>query len=184
MGWTLIASTQGSLMRLVCDYFRAPDRTTALFLHFTEYWIDTPLPDAEAVRLKSIDPYVMLGTLIRLLLSRATFEDVLYSGIPELEIPDPELLTPEDDDPIIVELDVLVRDTLAQATQAEMDAAAPLWAQTEEFVSREYIGFPEAQRAIADLAGLAGRAKAAGQMMYCLICPFPRIVEWLPPQAE
>lgn len=170
-------------MRLICDYFRAPDRTTALFLHFPEYWTDTALPDAEAVRLKSIDPYVMLGRLVSLLLSRATFEDVLFSGFPERDVPEPELLTPEDDDPVIVELDVLVRDTLAKATQAEMDAAAPLWAQTEEFVGNPSLDLPEVRRSAADLAGLAGRAREAGQMMYCLICPFPRIVEWLPPET-
>ncbi|HEU5025757.1 MAG TPA: hypothetical protein VFV01_12625 [Spirillospora sp.] len=171
-------------MRLICDYFRAPDRTTALFLHMPEYWTDVPLPDAEAVRLKSIDPQVMLGRLISLLLSRATFEDVMFSGYPEHEIPGPELLTPEDDDPIIVELDVLVRDTLAKATQAEMDEAAPLWAQTEEFVLGGFYDLPQIRKSVADLAGLAGRARAAGQMMYCLICPFPRIVEWLPPETD
>ncbi|WP_433465547.1 hypothetical protein [Spirillospora sp. CA-128828] len=160
-------------MGVLCDYFRAPDRSTALAFVDDLFTAAEAHPDAEAVDLKGIDPVVILGKLVTLLSGRP-YEQMMVSGdIPVDHIPGPELLTPEDGDVFLVELDVSVRDTLAGATEATLDDVAFVWANIEEFIGwRDTWNEADELRPIIDaLVGIARRARAADQMLYCLICP-------------
>jgi hypothetical protein len=158
-------------MGILCDYFRAPDRAAALALHQHEDGLfeAAARTGTEAIDLKGIDPVVILGKLVGLL-SGAPFEEMLLSGIPTDHIPGPELLTSEEDERILVELSAFVRDTLAAATEPALAEAAPLWAGIEEFSHSTWFEPDEMRPVIDDLAGLARRARDAGQMMYCAVC--------------
>lgn len=156
-------------MGVLCDYFRASDRTTALALHEHPDGLFEAAVSAgtEAVDLKSLDPVVILGTLVGLL-SGAPREDgnVSIDGIPS-----PALVDDEGGERVLLELSVVVRDTLADATEAALAEAAPLWAKTEELAHTYDGDGADELRTVADeLAGLARRAKAADQLIYCAIC--------------
>jgi hypothetical protein len=112
---------------VLCDYFRAPDRATALALHRHPDGLFEAAASAgtEALDLKGLDPFVILGKLVGLL-SGVSYEHMLLAGgIPIDHVPDPVLVTGEDDEDILVELSVVMRDTLADATEAALTEAAP-----------------------------------------------------------
>ncbi|MCW2939739.1 MAG: hypothetical protein JWN00_2724 [Actinomycetia bacterium] len=96
---------------------------------------------------------------------------MLLSGIPTAHIPDPVLVTPERDEDILVELSVVVRDTLADATEAALTEAAPIWANIDEFIHYTWNDADEVRPTMDDLVGLARRARESNQMIYCAICP-------------
>jgi hypothetical protein len=160
-------------MGVLCDYFRAPDRSTALVLHRHPDGLFTAAISArtDAVDLKGIEPFVMLRMLVGLL-SGSSYEEMFMAGsIPTDHIPDPVLVTDEDDEDILVELSVVVRDTLAAATEAALAEAAPLWANTEELARDTWNDAEEVRPVIDELVLLARRAKAADEMLYCAVCP-------------
>ncbi|MBO2450900.1 hypothetical protein J4573_27650 [Actinomadura barringtoniae] len=159
-------------MGVLCDYFRAPDREGALSLSLNEDGLfqAAAAADLEAMDFKGIDPVVILGKLVSLL-SGDSYMDLLLSGIPTDHIPGPELITPEQDEVIVVELSTLVRDTLAAATEEALAEAAPIWANTEEMAWNTWNDPDEVRPVMDELVGLARRAKASGQMLYCQICP-------------
>jgi hypothetical protein len=160
-------------MGVLCDYFRAPDRTTALALHRHPDGLFEAAASAktEPVDLKGLDPVVMLGKLVGLL-SGVSYEHMLLAGgIPTDHIPNPVLVTSEDDEDVLVELSVVVRDTLADATEAALTEAAPIWANIEEFAYSTWNDADEVRPIMDELVGLARRARDADQMIYCAICP-------------
>lgn len=163
-------------MGFLCDYFRAPDRETATAVVLSGPGLleaARSRPDIEAVDLKGVDPVVALGKLVTLLAGPSYEEMAMAGAIPIDHIPGPELLTREDGELFIVELDVLVRDTLADATEAVLDDVAFVWANSEEFLLGRETWFEadEARPAMDDLVAIARRARAADQMLYCVVCP-------------
>jgi hypothetical protein len=160
-------------MDVFCDYFCAPNRATALALTASGvslFEATASVRDPETVHLKGIDPVVMLGKLVGLL-SGVSYEEMVLSGIPTEHIPAPALLTPEDAETILVEIDVIVRDTLADATEGALAEAAPSWANTEELAQDTWNDAGEVRPAMDELVGLARRARSTGQMIYCAVCP-------------
>jgi hypothetical protein len=159
-------------MGVLFDYFRAPDEDVALALH------RHPAGLVEAVTatggsildIQGIDPVVMLGKLAGLL-SGASYEEMLLSGIPTSHIPSPELLTAEHDDSALVQLSTVVRDTLAGASDAALTEATPIWAGIEEFGSTTWRSTGEVRAIVDELVELARQAMENGQMIYCSICP-------------
>ncbi|MEO5874139.1 MAG: hypothetical protein ABIS86_01030 [Streptosporangiaceae bacterium] len=159
-------------MGVLFDYFRAPDEAVALSLH------RHPAGLVEAVAstggttldLKGVDPVIMLGKLVGLL-SGATYEEMLFTGIPTDHIPKPELITAEQDEDILVELSVVVRDTLAAASDQDLTEAAPIWAGTEEFGSATWKRPDDVRPMMDELVELARLAMENGQMLYCAIMP-------------
>ncbi len=108
------------------------------------------------------------------LLSGPSYEEMAMTGDIQIDhIPGPELLTREDGDVCVIELDVLVRDTLADATDAALSDVAFIWVNTGEFLDGRDTWFEadEARPAMDELAALARRARIVGQMLYCMICP-------------
>ncbi|MEU5988336.1 hypothetical protein ABZ806_05125 [Spirillospora sp. NPDC047418] len=163
-------------MGILCDYFRAPDRETAAAVVLSGPGLleaARARPDIEVVDLKGIDPVVALGKLVTLLAGPSYEEMAMAGGIPIDQVPGPELVTREDGDLFVVELDALVRDTLADATEAVLDDVAFVWANTEEFLLGRDTWFEadEARPAMDDLVAIARRARAADQMLYCVVCP-------------
>lgn len=155
------------------EYFRAPDRATALALiasGVSLFEATASVRDADAVELTGIDPVVMLGKLVGLL-SGVTYEELVLSGIPTEHIPAPVPLTVEDAETTLVEVDVLVRDTLVNATEGALTEAAPIWANTSEFGRDTWNDADAVRPAMDDLVGLARRARSDGQLIYCAICP-------------
>jgi len=158
-------------MGVLFDYFRAPDEEVALSLH------RHPAGLVEAVAatggsildIKGVDPVVMLGKLAGLL-SGASYEEMLITGIPTSHIPSPELLTAEHDPNALVELSAVVRDTLAGASDAALAEATPIWAGIEEFGSSTWRGSDEVRPIVDELVELAREATENGQMIYCSIC--------------
>src|SRR3569833_3523030 len=80
----------GGRMGVLCDYFRAPDRSTALVLHRHPDGLFTAEISArtDAVDLKGIEPVVMLRVLVGLL-SGSSYEEMFMAGsIPTGQLPD------------------------------------------------------------------------------------------------
>ena len=163
----------GDYVGVLCDYFRAPDRATALAFHRHPDGLFEAAVSAgtEALDFKGLDPVVMLGKLVGLL-SGVSYEQMLLAGsIPTAHIPNPVLVTREHDEDVLVELSVLVRDTLAEATEAALTEAAPIWANIEEVADDTWNDADEVRPVMDELVGLARRARDADQMIYCAICP-------------
>ncbi|MGU3644840.1 hypothetical protein ACLBXX_07700 [Microbacterium sp. C23T] len=116
----------------------------------------------DTVSVKGIDPVVQLGTLEGLLTGR-TFDDVLA---------DPrtghDLAIRDGGELLVVTINDAVSAALGTADEGTLEQVAGPWSQTEEFWGRgdptELAGF------LKDLAGLARRAQASGDRLYCWIC--------------
>jgi hypothetical protein len=143
------------------DYFRAPDASTAAAV--LERLGGPRDPDAsllDTVAGKGFEPAVMMRKLQSLLTG------VPYDELPEAEV---ELLAMEDEDgPWIVQLSQELRDALADAQPSRLPAVAEQWVRTEEFWEQppatEMLPF------LAEVTALAGRARQAGERLYCWIC--------------
>jgi hypothetical protein len=143
------------------DYFRAPDASTAAAVLERLGGPTTPDPDAplvDTVAGKGFEPEVMLRTLQSLL-----------TGVPYEELPEGELLAMEaEDGPWIVQLSAELRDALADAQPGRLPAVAEQWVRTEEFwgqaTAAEVLPF------LGEVTALVGRARRAGERLYCWIC--------------
>lgn len=148
-------------MGVLFDYFRAPDASTAAAVLHRLGGPTTPDPDAplvDAVEGKGFEPEVMLRTLQSLL-----------TGTPYEELPDGELVATEaEDGPWIMQLSEELRDALADAQPSRLPAVAEQWVRTEEFweepTADDVLPF------LGELTALAGRARQAGERLYCWIC--------------
>ncbi len=149
-------------MGVLFDYFRAPDASTAAAMLER---VGGPMggPDApvlDAVNGKGFEPAVMMRKLQSLLTG------VPYDELPEAEV---ELLAMAGEDgPWIVQLSEELRDALADAQRSRLPAVAEQWVRTEEFWEQPPAA--EVLPFLGEVAALAGRARQAGERLYCWIC--------------
>ena len=148
-------------MGVLFDYFRAPDASTAAAVLERLGGPTTPDPDApvlDAVAGKGFEPEVMLRKLQSLL-----------TGVPYEELSEAELVAAEGEDgPWIVQLSEELRDALADAQASRLPVVVERWVRTEEFwdqaTATEVLPF------LDEVTALAGRARQAGERLYCWIC--------------
>ncbi|MDX3186847.1 hypothetical protein PV458_00380 [Streptomyces sp. MN03-5084-2B] len=139
------------------DYFRAPD-AGAVSRVMDAGGGRTPVGTVfDGVDAKGVDPAVVLGQLI------AAIRRVPWS---------PDLVTetlvwpgqdPEHEGPWVSELDTSALEALAQA--GDLPRVAQEWAGIEEFDGR--LDAADAQAFIESMAGLARRARDAGESLFC-----------------
>jgi hypothetical protein len=141
------------------DYFRAPDASTAAaVLERLGGPRDPEAPPLDAVAGKGFEPEVMLRKLQSLL-----------TGVPYEELPEAELVAMEGEDgPWIMQLSEELRDALADAQASRLPVVAERWVRTEEFWDQATA--TEALPFLGEVTALAGRARRAGERLYCWIC--------------
>jgi hypothetical protein len=142
------------------DYFRASDASTAAaVLEQVGGPRDPEAPALDAVAGKGFEPEVMLRKLQSLL-----------TGVPYEELSEAELVAMEGEDgPWIVQLSEELRDALADAQASRLPVVVERWVlRTEEFwdqaTATEVLPF------LDEVTALAGRARQAGERLYCWIC--------------
>ncbi|WP_405109386.1 hypothetical protein OG559_28445 [Micromonospora sp. NBC_01405] len=152
-------------MGVLYDYFRAADdETVAASMAATN---GGPLvgaaapPEADVVEAKGVDPSVVLGQAVSLAL------DVPW----DVNLVDDRLVWPDagaaaagHDGPWVVRLGDRARDVLAALAEDRLPALADRWSRIEELSWGEPAGMLPVLRR---LVGLARRAQASGQHLYC-----------------
>ena len=151
------------------DYFRIRDDKAAVAL--MEETDGGPVvqhgdePVVDAVDAKGIDPGVLLGQLVALA-AQVEWTPKLVND--ELVWPAGARDDMEYQGPWLTRLGDPARDTLAGVADESMGDLAAAWAQAEEFYSGTEA--EELQPVVADLVGLARRAREAGDHLYCWMC--------------
>jgi len=116
----------------------------------------------ETVSVKGIDPVVQLGTLEELLTGRP------YDDIVEDPRSGQEVATRNGGERLVLTLTESITTALAEAGNDRLSGVAVPWSRTEEFWGA---GDPEVLASfLGDLAGLARRARARDQQLYCWVC--------------
>ncbi|GIH22278.1 hypothetical protein Aph01nite_05880 [Acrocarpospora phusangensis] len=168
-------------MGVLYDYYRAAGRDAAIADPENPRAVDEPeRPVFDAVDAKSIDPHVAFGQLVALAAGVPYSIDLIDSvmlypppeGAPQSDEEWESL--PEDspylDGSWIAELPVMARDALADLDDSRVPEVAGRWSEAEEFKSWS----PEDRRHLFALTeqfvGLARRAKADDQLLYCWSC--------------
>jgi len=159
------------------DYFRAPDAKTAMQAIDRPGGPLYPEPDFDGVETKGIDPRVILGQLVALIRGVPYELDMVRTmsmwppreGAPKtLEeynaLPD-DSPWKEDGGPLLEELDLQTRDTLASVDDGQAPALAAQWVRIEEF--RNCVDAEDMRSLIQELVGLARRASNSGDQLYC-----------------
>jgi hypothetical protein len=161
---------------VLTDYFRAADAATVV--RALECDEGRPLvgghePHFEGMPAKRIDPDLVLGELVAAVRQVPWDVDLVGEAPvwPTTPVPGPDDVPDEDDPwttgPWVVELDDEVRDVLAGVPEVELSAVVARWVRAEEL----HAWSADDMRPIAEeLIGLARRARAAGERLYCLIC--------------
>ena len=149
-------------MGVLCDYFRAADDAAATSL--MEQTDGGPVAVAgdgllDAIDLKGIEPHVILGQLV------ALAADVPWHP----HVVDTELLwSGGDEGPWMMSIEDTARDTLAAivpgASTSELSAQ---WGRIEELASSGPLPPEHLVPIIEEIAGLARRARDAGEHLYC-----------------
>jgi hypothetical protein len=159
--WWWDVAELGVAVGVLFDYFRASDASTAAAVLERVGGPMTSDPDRpvlDAVAGKGFEPEVMMRTLQSLL-----------TGIAYDELPEGELLATEGEDgPWILQLSEGLRDALADAQPSRLPVVAEQWVATEEFwdeaTAAEVLPF------LGEITALAGRARHAGERLYCWMC--------------
>ncbi|MFF2350757.1 hypothetical protein ACFVVL_13325 [Kitasatospora sp. NPDC058115] len=165
-------------MGVLTDYFRAADDAAVLAaLHDAEGGPPVGGPGAvfDGVEAKGVDPDVVLGQLIAVV-RRVEWAVDLVGGTPVWPTtPPPGREGPADEDdpwatgPWVMRLGRPVRDTLAELPEAGLAEVAARWAAAaEELPGADGEGL---RPLVQELSGLARRARAAGEDLYCWLCP-------------
>ncbi|MFD0279372.1 hypothetical protein ACFVHB_36515 [Kitasatospora sp. NPDC127111] len=163
-------------MGVLTDYFRAPD-AAAVVRALERADGGSPLtarpPAFDGVEAKRIDPSVVLAQLIAAVRDVPWQVDLVRETYvwPTSPAPGPDGLEDEDDPwvtgPWVSQLPPEVRDTLAAVHDSRLPAIAERWAQAEEL----HGALADDLRPVAhDLVLLAGRARDAGEQLYCWVC--------------
>jgi hypothetical protein len=142
----------------ICDYFSATDDQAAVAV------LDTPGGPGQAsldvVYLKNIDPVVCMAQL------EAIMAGCSYEEASRRPRSGQLLSSPEAESAFVVSVSDTLCELLAAATEDDLAQAAELWSQTEEL--RMMRADAETMAGVlADLAGLARRAQASSQRLYC-----------------
>ncbi|MFE3881123.1 hypothetical protein ACFXPX_42910 [Kitasatospora sp. NPDC059146] len=141
-----------------CDYFSATDDQAAVAV------LQTPggpgRADLDVVFLKNIDPVVAVARLEAIMTSCG------YEEASERPRSGQLLSDPEDDGAFVVSLTDTLAAALASASQDDLVRCAELWSETDEL--RQIGVSVEVAAGVLDaLAGLAQRAQASDQRLYC-----------------
>jgi hypothetical protein len=164
---TLIVVNQGHQVGTIYDYFRAADATAALQAMDRPGGPLFPQPSFDGVPAKRIDPWVVLGMLLAFVRGETWRVDTVE--IWPLAETEPATRTDwdnlPDDRPWLLEFGAQVRDDLASVDDARLPDLAARWAKIKEFDGRMPV--EDALSLIRDLAGLARRARACGDQLYC-----------------
>ncbi|MEU7359002.1 MULTISPECIES: hypothetical protein [Streptomyces] len=142
----------------LCDYFSAADDRAAVAV------LQTPggpgQAELDVVFLKNIDPVVAIARL-EAIMTGCTREEAgerPRSG---------QLLSePEDGPPFVVSLSDTLVDALATATRDDLAGFAEPWSMTDE-LRQTGVGIEDTTAVLENLAGLAQRARASDQRLYC-----------------
>jgi len=163
------------------DYFRAPDREAALRL--LDQGDGVPCGPAtfgasvDALDAKGIDPDVILGKLVGLILAVPWSVDLVETvGVwpPEGRPRSLEEMDrlPEESSwntgPWVEELGNRIRDAFAEVDDYALPSVADEWARIEEFGGRTDAAF--ALDFIEKFVALARRARQANDRLYCWMC--------------
>ncbi|NBE84126.1 hypothetical protein [Micromonospora rubida] len=152
-------------MGVLYDYFRAADdeAVAALMAATNGGPLVGPAAPAEAdvVEAKGVDPSVVLGQAVSLALDVPWAVDLVGD---RLIWPDAAAAQAEHDGPWVVRLGDRVRDVLAAVAEDRLPALADRWSRIEELSWGEPAGMLPVLRL---LVGLARRAQASGQHLYC-----------------
>ncbi|ARF81577.1 hypothetical protein HS99_0004885 [Kitasatospora aureofaciens] len=163
-------------MGVMTDYFRAAD--AAVVRRVLEAAdggspLLGPQRALDGVEAKGLDPTVVLGQLVAAVRQVPWAVDLVGDTPVWPATPPPGRDGPEDEDdpwltgPWVFELDAGTRDTLAAIPDEDIPAVAARWARAEELhgASAESLC-----PVVGDLAGLARRARVAGDLLYCWTC--------------
>lgn len=149
-------------MGVLTDYFRAADREAArVLLAEREHGPLVPapgLPAVDGVEARGVDAYVVLAALV------AAVPGAGPHGEPVLVRPDETDHEALAEGPWTTELDDLVRDALATVDESDATGVAQRWSTAEELGGATA---DDLRPLVLDLAGLARRAAAAGDRLYC-----------------
>lgn len=163
-------------MGVFTDYFRAAD-AAAVRRVLAALDGGSPLMGPQAafdgVEAKGLDPVVVLGQLIAAARQVPWSVDLVGETPVWPTTPRPGPDGPDDEDdpwltgPWVDELDAATRDALAAIPDADVPAVAARWARAEELhgACAESLA-----PVVADFVGLARRARAAGDLLYCWTC--------------
>jgi hypothetical protein len=155
---------------VLCDYFRAADAASvAKLMQLTDG--GSPIhhgqePAADSVDAKGIEPAVTLGQLVeRILGVDDDGADVIGGG---LVWPAGAESAEDYEGPWVVVLDDQARDALAGVEAAQVPELATWWSGIEEIYGGDDAIEP-LTGVLTELSGLARRAQAAGDHLYCWI---------------
>lgn len=127
-----------------------------------DFATDPMLPVYDTASVKGIDPLVQMGTLEELLTGRPYDEIVT-----DERMRDSVLADRNGGERLICNLTDTLTATLASASDERLEQVAEPWSRTEEFWgTADPVVLAEFLR---DLAGLARRAEANGQRLYCWV---------------
>ena len=150
-------------MGILCDYFSAPsDEAAATAADVPGGPRAASAPGFEVVELKGIEPVVQLGTL------EAILTGVDYDVVTRNLRQGHAVAVRRDGEVLVVSLTDELRAALADVTESRLHEAAVSWSETEEF--RGLTEPSIVAEALVELAGLARRATARDERLYCWVC--------------
>ena len=142
----------------MCDYFSAADDNAAVAV------VDLPGGPGQAsldvVSLKNIDPVVCMASLEAIMAGCSYQEALRRPRSGQL------LSSPDAESAFVVSVSDTLHELLAVASEDDLARAAESWSLTDEL----RMGRADADRAagmLADLAGLAQRARVSDSHLYC-----------------
>ncbi|MDG4774352.1 hypothetical protein [Solwaraspora sp. WMMD792] len=154
-------------MGVLYDYFRSTDDDAAIAL--MDELAGGPVARAagadgvavDAVDLKWIDPPVALGQLVSFVRDAPWRAGLVQSRL---------LWSPEEEGPWLFSLDDATRDTLASISDGQLPELSARWGRIDEFAHSGPLPEGELVPVIEAIAGLARRARDAGDHLYCWCC--------------
>lgn len=158
-------------MGVLYDYFRAQDSEAVAKLMAATgggpLVRQAELPVADAVDAKGIDPSVVLGKVMSFALDVPW--DVDLAGI-RLVWPDGADEDEGYEGPWVVVLSERARDALAEITDDRFPDLAARWSRIDELSHYRDVQPEMMLSLLRELVGLARRARAAGDSLYCWMC--------------
>ncbi|MFI7212499.1 hypothetical protein [Micromonospora maritima] len=150
-------------MGILCDYFSAPDDEAAAAVADVPGGPGSaPDPGLDVVELKGTQPTVQLGTLEALLTGRD------YDAVTENSRWCKAVAVRHDGEVLVLSLTDELQAALADAPQSRLREVAEPWSTTEEFWGQAEPSV--LAEALIELAGLARRATARAERLYCWVC--------------
>ncbi|QLQ38057.1 hypothetical protein [Micromonospora robiginosa] len=150
-------------MGILCDYFSAPtDEAAATAADVPGGPRAASDPGFEVVELKGIEPVVQLGTL------EAILTGVDYDVVTRNPRQGHAVAVRHDGEVLVISLTDELRGALADAEEGRLREVAVSWSETEEF--RGLAEPAILAEALVELAGLARRATARDERLYCWVC--------------